>query len=338
VETSRFFFELPEELIAQQPAERRDGARLLVVNMRTGKTADSGVGELDRWIEPGTLLVLNDTRVRKARLFGEGPGGGKTEFLLLAEGEGGVWQALAGRSRRVKTGQSYLFAGGVRGVIAGSGEDTRLIRFDPPIDDEYLEAHGHVPLPPYIKRPDNQADSARYQTVFARTMGSAAAPTAGLHFTRGLLRTLESRGVETAYVTLHVGLGTFLPIRARNLEEHVMHEEAYRIPPRAKSRIELALKEARPVLAVGTTVVRALESAWDGTGLREGKGKTRIFISPGFRFKVVNALFTNFHTPGSTLLALVCAFAGTDLILRTYGEAVAKKYRFFSYGDAMLIK
>jgi S-adenosylmethionine:tRNA ribosyltransferase-isomerase len=338
VETSRFFFDLPEELIAQRPAENREEARLLVLDRRTGETTDSGVGELCRWIQPGTLLVLNDTRVRKARLFGEGPGGGRTEFLLLHEGRDGIWQALAGRSRKIKPGQTYLFDSGIKGVITGSEEGTRLVRFDPPIDDGYLEKFGHVPLPPYIKRPDNDADSERYQTVFARYMGSAAAPTAGLHLTRGLLAALEAKGVETVFITLHVGLGTFLPIRAANLEDHVMHEEAFSIKPGAKSRIELALREKRTVLAAGTTVVRALESAWNGTGIREGEGKTRIFIYPGFRFNVVGSLFTNFHTPGSTLLALVCAFAGTQLTLRTYAQAVEKKYRFFSYGDAMLVK
>ncbi len=338
METSLFSFELPQGLIAQEPPGEREDARLLVLNRQTGESTDSGVREIARWIEPGTLVVLNDSRVRKARLFAENPDGRRIEFLLLAERQPGVWEALAGGSRRNRPGQSYLFPGGTRGEITGREEDTRLIRFDPPIDDAYLEKHGHVPLPPYIKRPDTPRDTERYQTVFAREIGSAAAPTAGLHFTHGLLQTIEAKGVEIAYVTLHVGLGTFLPIRARNLEDHVMHEEAYRIPRRTKALIEKAQKEGRPVLAVGTTVVRSLESAWDGAGLREGEGRTRIFIYPGFRFNVVNALFTNFHTPGSSLLALVCAFAGTDLILKTYKEAVGKKYRFFSYGDAMLIR
>ncbi len=338
METSLFSFELPQGLIAQEPAGEREDARLLVLNRQTGESTDSGVREIARWMEPGTLVVLNDTRVRKARLFAENPDGERIEFLLLAERQPGVWEVLAGRSRRIRPGRSYLFPGGIRGEITGREEETRLVHFDPPIDESYLEKHGHVPLPPYIKRPDTVKDSARYQTVFAKVLGSAAAPTAGLHFTRGLLQTIEAKGVEIAYVTLHVGLGTFLPIRARNLEDHVMHEEAYLIPRLTKKLIEKAQKEGRPVLAVGTTVVRALESSWDGTGLREGEGRTRIFIYPGFRFNVVNELFTNFHTPGSSLLALVCAFAGTDLILRMYKEAVEKKYRFFSYGDAMLIK
>jgi S-adenosylmethionine:tRNA ribosyltransferase-isomerase len=338
VETSQFSFELPRELIAQEPAGEREGARLLVLSRRTGESTDSGVNEIARWIETGTLVVLNDTRVRKARLFAENPDGGRVEFLLLAERQSGVWEALAGRSRRIRPGQSYLFPGGVRGEITGREDDTRLVRFDPPIDDAYLEKNGHVPLPPYIKRPDTPQDSERYQTVFAKVLGSAAAPTAGLHFSRGLLQTIEAKGVEIAYVTLHVGLGTFLPIRAKRMEDHVMHEEAYRIPPRTKKLVEKAQEEGRPVFAVGTTVVRALESAWNGKGLGEGEGRTRIFIYPGFRFNVVNALFTNFHTPGSSLLALVCAFAGTETILKTYKEAVEKKYRFFSYGDAMLIR
>ncbi len=338
METRLFSFELPQGLIAQEPAGEREDARLLVLNRRTGESTDSGVREIARWMEPGTLVVLNDTRVRKARLFAENPDGGRIEFLLLEEREPGVWEALAGRSRRIRPGQSFLFPGGIRGEITGKGKDTCLVRFGPLIDDAYLEKHGHVPLPPYIKRPDAPKDSERYQTVFAKVLGSAAAPTAGLHFSHGLLQTIKAKGIEIAYVTLHVGLGTFLPIRAQRMEDHVMHEEAYRIPRRTKELIEKAQKEGRPVLAVGTTVVRALESAWNGMELREGEGRTRIFIYPGFRFNVVNDLFTNFHTPGSSLLALVCAFAGTDTILKAYKEAVEKKYRFFSYGDAMLIR
>jgi S-adenosylmethionine:tRNA ribosyltransferase-isomerase len=230
------------------------------------------------------------------------------------------------------------FPGSVTGTIEGANGEKRLVRFDPPIDDEWLEKHGHVPLPPYIRRVDTPADEEHYQTIFARAMGSAAAPTAGLHFTQRVLDDLKNRGVHTAWVTLHVGLGTFLPIRTDEIEQHAMHEESFAVPRTTKDLVDAALRDGRQILAVGTTVVRTLESAWTEAGLREGEGRTSIYITPGHRFKVVNMLFTNFHTPGSSLLVLVSAFAGRDLILRTYAEAIGKRYRFFSYGDAMLIK
>jgi S-adenosylmethionine:tRNA ribosyltransferase-isomerase len=317
------------------------------------------VRELDRWVEPGTLVVLNDTRVRKARIFAESAGGATVEFLLLERRGAAAWEVLVGRARRMKPGKVYRFPGGVSGTIVepadgnaagqapgqaaaqgagqAAGRETRLVRFEPAVDEAWLERFGHVPLPPYIHRPDAPADQERYQTVFSRQVGSAAAPTAGLHFTRDLLVGLESRGVQVAYVTLHVGLGTFLPIRSENIEDHVMHEERYTVPARTKVLVDKAHAEGRPVLAVGTTVVRTLETAWGEDGLREGEGSTRAYITPGHPFRVVNQLFTNFHTPGSSLLVLVSAFAGKDLILRTYAEAVQKRYRFFSYGDAMLI-
>jgi S-adenosylmethionine:tRNA ribosyltransferase-isomerase len=339
VKTSQFSFDLPEELIAQQPVADRESARLLVLDRAAGTTADSTVRELPRWIQPGTLIVLNDTRVRKARLFAESPGGGKAEFLLLEERSPRLWEAMAGRTRRMKPGKVYSFPGGARGTVEENNQgDTLLVRFDPPIDEAYLERHGHVPLPPYIHRPDAPADQERYQTVFSRETGSAAAPTAGLHFTKHLLAELESHGIEIAYVTLHVGLGTFLPIRTENIEDHVMHEERFTISARTRALVEKAVAASRPILAVGTTVVRTLESAWTDDGLREGEGSTRAYITPGYGFRVVKQLFTNFHTPGSSLLVLVSAFAGRELILRTYAEAVGKRYRFFSYGDAMLIR
>lgn len=343
MKTSLFSFDLPEELIAQEPVAERESARLLVLDRTAGATIDSSVHELPRWIEPGTLVVLNDTRVRKARLFAESAGGGKAEFLLLAERSPGLWETMAGRTRRMKPGKVYSFPGGERGTVEGNDQenvqgDSLLVRFDPPINEAYLERHGHVPLPPYIHRPDLPADQERYQTVFSRETGSAAAPTAGLHFTTHLLGELGSRGIEIAYVTLHVGLGTFLPIRTENIEDHVMHEERFAISARTRVLVEKAVAASRPILAVGTTVVRTLESAWTDECLREGEGSTRAYITPGYRFRVVKQIFTNFHTPGSSLLVLVSAFAGRELILRTYGEAVGKRYRFFSYGDAMLIK
>jgi len=306
--------------------------------------------ELPRWIEPGTLVVLNDTRVRKARLFGTRPtsarpAGAVTEIVLLEEKGGSRWEAITGRGRQLKPGAVFNLPGGVIATLEASdpasGESpeggTRIFRFEPAIDEAWLERHGHVPLPPYIKRPDLPSDEERYQTVYARAIGSAAAPTAGLHFTPTLLEKLRTSGVDLAWVTLHVGLGTFKPIRTENVEDHRMHEEATTVPGRTKALVDSAVRDGRPVLAVGTTVVRTLESAWGPGGLREGESRTRIYITPGYSFKVVNRLFTNFHTPGSSLLVLVSAFAGTERILETYAEAVRREYRFFSYGDAMLI-
>lgn len=338
MKTSQFSFDLPEELIAQTPVPDREAARLLVLDRSTGLTQDARVADLNRWIDPGTVIVLNDTRVRKARVFGQRPGRGRTEFVLLERKEPTLWEALVGRAKRVKPGARFLFPGNVRGWVEKAEGETRLIRFDAAISEQWLETHGHVPLPPYIRREDTPEDEENYQTVYARVVGSAAAPTAGLHFTPRLLDELRDRGARIAWVTLHVGLGTFLPIRTEHIEEHAMHEEYFAVPLATKELVDQAVQESRPILAVGTTVVRTLESAWSEGGLREGEGRTRIYITPGYRFKVVNRLFTNFHTPGSSLLVLASAFAGRELILKTYAEAVEKRYRFFSYGDAMLIR
>jgi len=339
MKTREFFFDLPEELIAQTPPADREAARLLVLERSTGKSVDGSVTQLPDWVEPGTVMVLNETRVRKARLFGMGKAGGPVEFLLLRQVSPSSWTALVGRSRRKRAGSLYSLPAG-RTARLENGPDaqgTRLVSIDPPIDPAYLEEHGHVPLPPYIKRPDTEMDGERYQTVYSRVTGSAAAPTAGLHLTQGLLDRLEARGVEVVRITLHVGLGTFLPIRSEDLEGHVMHEEEYSVSEEAADRINRALDGKRHVMAVGTTSVRALESAGSGGRVRPGSGSTDIFITPGYRFRIVDRLFTNFHTPQSTLLVLVSAFAGRELILSTYREAVEKRYRFFSYGDAMLI-
>ncbi len=338
MKTSQFSFDLPQELIAQEPAHDREAARLLVLDRETGAAQDSSVHDLARWVEPGTLIVLNDTRVRKARVMAESNSGKRIEVLLLVRREPALWEALAGRSRRLKPGALLRFPGGVTATVEGGETETRLLRFDSPVDDTWLESYGHVPLPPYIRRADTPSDEERYQTVYSRVSGSAAAPTAGLHFTTRLLAELHDRGVRGAWVTLHVGLGTFLPIRTEEIEDHEMHEELYDIPRATKEAVDAAMSDGRPVLAVGTTVVRALESAWTDAGLREGEDRTRIFITPGYRFKVVKKMFTNFHTPGSSLLVLVSAFAGRELILRTYQDAIRKRYRFFSYGDAMLIR
>ena len=334
METSLFSFDLPPELIAQEPEPDRENARLLVLDRATGRTRDSHVREVAGALTPGTVVVLNDTRVRKARLFAESERGRRVEVLLLVRREATVWEALTGGERSART---LRFADGVMGTIESKEEDVRVIRFEPAIDDAWLERNGHVPLPPYVRRSDTPADEERYQTVYSRAVGSAAAPTAGLHFTRRLLSELQAAGIVVCHVTLHVGLGTFLPIRSARIEDHRMHEEEFSVPRGTKDLVDAAVREGRPVLAVGTTVVRTLETAWTDDGLSEGEGHTRIYITPGFKFNVVSQLFTNFHTPQSSLLVLVSAFAGRELILQTYREAIRKRYRFFSYGDGMLI-
>jgi S-adenosylmethionine:tRNA ribosyltransferase-isomerase len=364
VKTDDFSFDLPEELIAQFPPEHRGESRLLVLHRDSGTLEHLAVRDIASRIEPGTLMIFNDSRVRKARVYGEAlDTGAHVEFLLLRRLGDGAWEAAATKLKKQRPGRQYRFAEGVIGEIVGgpagdgggaspaappglsaTGQgDTRVVRFSPPIDDAWLERCGHIPLPPYIKRDDADADAERYQTVYAKTTGSAAAPTAGLHFTDEILAGLDARGVERAWVTLHVGLGTFLPVRSENIEDHSMHLEDYTVPEATAAAVMKAKREGRPVLAVGTTSVRTLESAWDegadgGAGaLRAGPGSTRIFMYPGYRFRVVDRLFTNFHTPKSTLLMLVSAFAGRERILDAYAEAVRLRYRFFSYGDAMLI-
>jgi S-adenosylmethionine:tRNA ribosyltransferase-isomerase len=325
----------------------------MVLDRESGRREHRMVGDLPGLLEPGSLLVFNDSRVRKARLLGKSPGaespGAGVEFLLLDKlsPDGRLWRAMGRRTKRRRPGSRYVFdgpAGEVTAEIAGEEGEFRLLRFDRPVDDAWLDRYGHIPLPPYIRREDQVSDGERYQTVYASPTGSAAAPTAGLHFTRRLLADLEAAGMEIAFITLHVGPGTFLPVRTENIEDHLMHRESYRIDDETASRIEAARNAGRRIVAVGTTSLRALESAWESgnrgeTGrLRRGEGDTSIFIYPGYTFKAVDQLFTNFHTPLSTLLMLAAAFAGRELILESYGEAVREGYRFFSYGDAMLIR
>jgi len=340
MQTSDFFFELPESLIAQYPPAERGQSRLMVMNREKACLEHRMIRELPEILEKGTLMVFNNSRVRRARLFGTAEASGaKVEFLLLKKIDPLSWLVLSKRSKRQKPGNSYVFDD-VSAEIQSAVEGNFILRFDHPIDDAWLDVHGHIPLPPYIRRVDSEDDAARYQTVYAREHGSAAAPTAGLHFTEELLSELKKAGMEIVFVTLHVGLGTFLPVRTENIEEHKMHEETYSISCEAACRVEKAKAEGRKVLAVGTTSLRTLESAWveDQPGrLRRGEGVTSIFIYPGYNFKVVDCLFTNFHTPASTLLMLVSAFAGRDFILESYKEAIKKGYRFFSYGDACLI-
>jgi S-adenosylmethionine:tRNA ribosyltransferase-isomerase len=345
--TDDFNFELPEELIAQFPTHERGDSRLMVLDRSMGITTHARVSEVANFIEPGTIMVFNDSKVRKARLFGTATdSGAAVEFLLLsaASGEGNVvggtdqWLCMCSKAKRQRTGREYVFPQGITGRIVALRGENRVVCFSQPVGDAYLDENGHIPLPPYIRRGDSALDEARYQTVYARRTGSAACPTAGLHFTEEILDSLKTRGVEMAWVTLHVGLGTFLPVRADRVEDHVMHEEWYQVSAATAQAVTRAKAEGRKVLAVGTTSLRTLESAWTEDRLPETTSKTSIFIYPGYSFKVVDHLFTNFHTPKSTLLMLVSAFAGRERILEAYKEAVADKYRFFSYGDGMLIR
>jgi S-adenosylmethionine:tRNA ribosyltransferase-isomerase len=357
MKTSDFNFELPPELIAQHPPAQRGQSRLLVMDRKTRSLEHRMVRELPAILPRETLMVFNNSRVRKARISGlSEASGAKVEFLLLDEEcgfprTGQFWRAIVQRARRRRPGSRYLFpdSSSVLGAeIVAEGEAgfemIRILKFDRPIDDSWLELNGHVPLPPYIKRKESSrfeadsGDSERYQTVYAGEYGSAAAPTAGLHFTHELLDELEKTGIETAFITLHVGLGTFLPVKTESVEDHLMHEENYSIDDETAGRIEKAIARGSRILAVGTTSVRTLESASaEGGRIKRGGGRTSIFIYPPYRFKTVNALFTNFHTPESTLLMLVSAFADRDFILKAYKEAVKEGYRFFSYGDACLI-
>jgi S-adenosylmethionine:tRNA ribosyltransferase-isomerase len=352
VKTEDFNFELPESLIAQYPTGVRGESRLFVLDRsarfgpKNPPYTHSTIPEIAKYLEPGTLMVFNDSRVRKARIYGFAEDtGAKVEFLLIATStvdqfaplSASEWRVMCTKTKRQRIGRRYLFPDGLIGTIAAEAGDEKILSFDRPIGDEYLEKNGHVPLPPYIRRDDEPLDSDRYQTVYARVTGSAACPTAGLHFTANVLEKIRASGVEMAWITLHVGLGTFLPVRSDTVEEHVMHEETFQISEKTATAVNKAKREGRKVLAVGTTSLRALESAWGGNGLAAGMFSTRIFIYPGYEFKAVDQLFTNFHTPKSTLLILVSAFAGRESILDAYREAIFREYRFFSYGDAMLI-
>lgn len=296
------------------------------------------MADLAEFVDPGTLMVFNDTRVRKARVFGETQHGGHVEVLFLRPLPDGRWECLVSRAKKLKWGQRLQLPGGVSATVESPEGNVRTLSFSPEVTDGWLEAHGHLPLPPYIKRPDSDADAQRYQTVYAREPGSAAAPTAGLHFTDALLENLRTRGVELSFVTLEVGLGTFLPVRADDVKDHKMHTERYHLSESTVSQLNRAQRESRPILAVGTTSLRTLESAWTPEGFAAGWGATDIFITPGYQFRAVDQLFTNFHTPESTLLMLVCAFAGQEFLLSCYRAAVEERYKFFSYGDAMLLR
>ncbi|MDA3956013.1 tRNA preQ1(34) S-adenosylmethionine ribosyltransferase-isomerase QueA, partial [Oceanispirochaeta sp.] len=310
----------------------------MVMNRRTGAVRHMNMQDFPDLIEKGTLVVFNNSRVRKARVFALSDFGGKVEFFFLKSLDKDLWLCMVSKAKKQKTGKSYRFPGNLKGVIEEEvSSNHRKVRFSSPLNDDYLDRFGHIPLPPYIKREDSQEDTERYQSVFSKETGSVAAPTASLHFTNEILEKLNKKGIETAFVTLHVGLGTFEPVRTESILDHQMHEEQFFISDETAEKVERAVKEGRPVLAVGTTSVRTLESAWSDGKLQRGESSTDIFIYPGYEFKVVTRMFTNFHTPESTLLVLVSAFAGKENINKAYEEAVESGYMFYSYGDAMLM-
>jgi S-adenosylmethionine:tRNA ribosyltransferase-isomerase len=358
-------YELPRERIAQQPLEARDASRLLVLNRRTGAWSDDRFARLPELLGGDELLVFNNARVIPARLLGRRAGThsqppsratkrehltGTVEVFLTKQAGQDTWEALVRPGRKLPIGERVIFGGGeLEAEIVSRGElglrTVRLVSRDEKAPAEHVERLGHVPLPPYIEREDASADRERYQTVFAKQPGAVAAPTAGLHFSQGVIERLRGKGIESCEITLDVGLGTFQPIHSETLEGHVMHEETYEISEPAAGAIRKARNAGRPVIAIGTTVVRALEDAaqratQEHTGqlLVAARSEARIFIRPGYEFRVVNGLLTNFHLPRSTLLALVCAFAGRERVLAAYRHAVAEGYRFYSYGDCMLLR
>jgi len=342
-----FRFELPADLVAQYPPEERGASRLLVLDRRTAGITHAAIRDIARFLSAGDLMVFNDTRVFPARLIGERePGGGAVEVMLVARLDDERWEALVHPGQRMRPGRRMRFERGGRTLHGEVLEERyfgqRVVRFwtsDAGTVMDAVEAIGHIPLPPYIKRPDLDLDRDRYQTVFAREAGSIAAPTAGLHFTEAILRSLDDARVERTTITLHVGYGTFKPVRASEVEAHTVDPERYAISQDATSRINAALDAGRRVVVVGTTTTRALEAAAERGGGRvvAGHAETGLFIHPGHRFLVAGGLVTNFHLPASSLLMLVAAFGGRETVLGAYREAVAQRYRFYSYGDAMLV-
>ena len=358
---SEFDYRLPEELIAQEPLADRAASRMLRLERGTGQFQDWCFRDFPELLRPEDLVVFNNTRVFPARLYGRRSGSkaqtlsaqnlasrdflkGRIEVLLTKQvsHEPNVWECLVRPGRKIGVGEHLFFGDDelVAEVVGRAGFGERRIRFEP-VENFFsvVERLGHVPLPPYISREDRSSDRDRYQTVYARERGSVAAPTAGLHFTPEILSRLQQRGIETAEITLHVGLGTFQPVRTEEVEKHKLHSESYSVPPAAAEKINRALADKRRLVAIGTTTVRTLEyAARDSGRVQPGSGEADIFIYPGFQFRVVGAMLTNFHLPQSTLLMLVCAFGGKDNVLRAYRHAVEESYRFYSYGDCMLVE
>lgn len=339
--TSDYDFDLPAERIAQRPADRRDASRLLIVDRSTGQLEHGVFSDIERLIPAGDVLVANRSRVFRARLLGRRDSGAPAEVMLLRRRGGDVYEAMVSPGSKLKPHRVVTFGDDFRAeILETTGRGTRLVRLDATSGDveAAIERYGHIPLPPYIERSDEAADTERYQTVYAREAGSVAAPTAGLHFTPELLSRLEAKGVRRAEVVLHVGAGTFKPVDVEDPAEHTMHEEVFDVPAGDAATINQARAAGGKVWAVGTTTVRTLESVAGADGeIPAGGGETRIFIRPPYRFRAVDRLVTNFHLPKSTLLMLVAAFAGYDLTMRAYREAIARGYRFYSYGDAMVI-
>ncbi|MDY4606841.1 tRNA preQ1(34) S-adenosylmethionine ribosyltransferase-isomerase QueA [Clostridium tertium] len=341
MKVSDFDFDLPEELIAQHPLEKRDSSRLMVLDKNTGEIEHRSFHDVIEYLNEGDTLVLNNTRVMPARLIGEKEGtGGKIEFLLLKRIEGDRWECLAKPGKRAKIGQKFTFGEGklTCTVVDIVEEGNRIIEFSyEGIFEQVLDELGEMPLPPYIT--EKLEDKERYQTVYSKEKGSAAAPTAGLHFTEELLKEIKAKGVNIAYLTLHVGLGTFRPVKVEDINEHIMHSEYYHLDNENADLINETKKRGNKVIAVGTTSTRTLETIGDDNGfVREQSGWTDIFIYPGYKYKVIDELITNFHLPESTLIMLVSALAGKEHVMNAYNEAVKEKYRFFSFGDSMLIK
>ncbi|HBF6022325.1 TPA: tRNA preQ1(34) S-adenosylmethionine ribosyltransferase-isomerase QueA [Clostridioides difficile] len=340
MKTSDFKFDLPQELIAQVPIEDRASSRLMVLDKETGNIEHKVFRDIIEYLNPGDCLVLNNTRVIPARLIGEKlETGGKIEFLLLKRTEEDTWQALVKPGKRAKVGTKFSFGNGklIGEVVDLSDEGSRIIKFHyDGIFEEILDELGNMPLPPYITARLDEKE--RYQTVYSKHNGSAAAPTAGLHFTEELLNKIKEKGVDIAFVTLHVGLGTFRPVKVEDVLNHKMHSEYYMVSQEAADKINRAKENGKNVICVGTTSCRTIESACNEDGkMKETSGWTEIFIYPGYKFKVLDKLITNFHLPESTLIMLVSAICGKDNVLNAYNEAVKERYRFFSFGDAMII-
>lgn len=339
MKTKDFYYDLPKELIAQHPEEKRDHSRLLVLDKKTGEMEHKHFYDIKDYLKKGDLLVLNDTKVMPARIYGHREGKEeKIEFLLLNH-KGDIWECLSKPGKKAKLGTKIIFSDKLSAVVVDISDDgSRFLKFEyEGIFEEILDELGEMPLPPYIT--EKLEDKNRYQTVYAREEGSAAAPTAGLHFTKELLQELSDMGVEICYITLHVGLGTFRPVKVENVDEHEMHSEFYVMTKEVADKINAAKERGSRVIAVGTTSVRTVESIADENGrVCEKSGFTNIFIYPPYKFKCIDALITNFHLPESTLLMLVSSLSSREIILKAYEEAVKERYRFFSFGDAMFIR
>jgi len=334
--TADFDFILPEQLIAKSPLAQRDASRLL--NIQDDNFTDQHISDLTNLVQAGDVWVLNDTRVIPARLMGQKESGGKVELLLLEPtAESDIWIAWGKANKPLKNGERISIADNFYAeILSRDGKEVRVLL---QADDVMaaIEQHGHMPLPPYINRPDTEEDKARYQTVFASNPGAVAAPTAGLHLTKKLMQKMQDAGASFVHITLHVGPGTFQPVQVENVKDHIMHEEAYVISPEAAAVLNQAKQDGRRIIAVGTTSLRTLEAAGQSGMVEAGTGRTDIFITPGYQFKMVDALLTNFHLPKSTLLMLVAALAGKENIMQAYAHAIQQGYRFYSYGDAMFV-